>query len=235
MRTSTAPTIRQGSSSCVEASGGSAMRRMFLASVSGLLLLAISVPTAAQDPVIAGQADASGGASNPSLSQAGTLAAAQSPQTAKPVSPLLDSSRSLFDPSWNMFQLSGRVSSVDGDPARWQRYQDLRDGLLFTTGRVLRETADWSASATADNVGWRDQRYSGWYERIGRFTVTGLWDQIPQFYSIDTATPFTTSGEGVLVLDDAAQRAANLNVYPPISPQFDLRERRDIGSFHVAA
>jgi MtrB/PioB family decaheme-associated outer membrane protein len=39
----------------------------------------------------------------------------------------------------------------------------------------------------------------------------------------------------VLVLDDNAQRSANFNAYLPISPQFDLRERRDIGTFHVSA
>ena len=38
------------------------------------------------------------------------------------------------------FQLSGRVSSIDGDAARWQRYEDLRDGLLFTGARAMRET-----------------------------------------------------------------------------------------------
>jgi len=182
------------------------MRRLFLASVCGSLLLSVSTPVQAQ-----------------------------SSQPAAPVSPLLDSARSLFEPSWNMLQLSGRVSSVDGDPARWQRYQDLRDGVLFTNARVLRETNQWSATAGADNVGYRDQRYFGTYERIGKFGVSGLWDEIPQFYSVDTRTPFVSAGEGVLVLDDAAQRAANLNVYPPISPQFDLRERRDIGEFHVVA
>jgi MtrB/PioB family decaheme-associated outer membrane protein len=210
------------------------MRRLILASVCVPLLLAVSVPAGAQDPAMSGNAASAGGASGPAVFLAEPVAG-QGAQSAGPVSPLLDTSRSLFDPAWNMFQLSGRVSSVDGDPARWQRYEDLRDGLLFTTGRVLRETPAWSATAGADNVGWRDQRYFGSYERIGRFAVSGLWDQIPQFYSIDTATPFTSAGEGVLVLDDAAQRAANLNAYLPISPQFDLRERRDIGSFHVAA
>ena len=117
-----------------------------------------------------------------------------------------------------MFQLSGRFASVEGDPARWQRYEDLRDGLLFTTGRLLRERPEWSATLTADNLGWRDQRYSGSYERIGRFTVSGLWDQIPQFYSVDTRTPFTSVGEGVLVLDDAAQRAANLTPIRRLPP-----------------
>ena len=140
------------------------------------------------------------------------------------IGPLADDARSLFAPRDNQFQLSGRFSSVDGDPARWQRYEDLRDGLLFTDGRFLRETPDWSLSAGADNVGFRDQRYAGSYERIGRFFVSGLWDEIPQFYSRDTRTPFVSAGEGVLVLDDNAQRAANINVYGPISPQFDLRE-----------
>ena len=100
-----------------------------------------------------------------------------------------------------MFQLSGRLSSIAGDPARWQRYEDLRDGLLFTGGRLLRETPDWSLKAGADNVGWRDQRYFGNYERIGRFKISGLWDEIPQFYSVDTRTRVHVAwAKGVLVL-----------------------------------
>jgi MtrB/PioB family decaheme-associated outer membrane protein len=161
---------------------------------------------------------------------------AQTPTApAAPSGPLTDDSKSLFSPSWNSLQILGRLSSVSGDPARWQRYQDLRDGLLFTAARTERATADYNVSAAADNVGWRDQRFVGNYERIGLFKLSGLWDQIPQFYSVDTRTPFTAGGEGVLLLDDAAQRAANLNVYPPISPQFDLRERRDIGTVRVDA
>ncbi len=159
----------------------------------------------------------------------------QGTQTPAPSGPLAEESRSLFAPSWNTFQLSGRASSIAGDAARFQRYEDLRDGLLFTGGRLLRETPEWMVNAGADNVGWRDQRYFTNYERTGRFRINGLWDEIPQFYSIDTRTAFTHAGEGVLVLDDAAQRAANLNAYPPISPQFDLRERRDIGAVRFSA
>src|SRR6185436_9436924 len=179
------------------------MRRLLLASVCGLLLVAGAARAHAQAT----------GAPAPTPKPA--------PQPAALTGPLADDSTSLFAPRGNMFQLSGRFASVEGDPARWQRYEDLRDGLLFTTGRLLRERPEWSARLTADNLGWRDQRYSGSFERTGRFVVSGLWDQIPQFYSVDTRTPFTSPGEGVLVLDDAAQRAANLNVYGPISPQFD--------------
>src|SRR5262245_52693697 len=79
----------------------------------------------------------------------------------------LENLPSLFSPVWNTFNLGGRFSSISGDPARYQRYEDLRDGLLFTNARIQKSTADWSASAGADNVGYRDQRFFGNYERIG--------------------------------------------------------------------
>ena len=156
--------------------------------------------------------------------------------------PAAEASRSLFEPTWRQFQIGGRLSSIDGDPARWQRYEDLRDGVIFTNARYARE---WEGTgqlfrATADNLGYRDQRYSGVFERPGRFKVTGLWDEIPQFYSVDTRTAFTSGGEGVLVLPDSTQSAiqsgqANLNAYVPISPQFELHERRDIGLVTLSA
>jgi MtrB/PioB family decaheme-associated outer membrane protein len=149
--------------------------------------------------------------------------------------------RSLFDPTWRQFQISGRAASVDGDPARWQRYQDLRDGLLFTDARYERTDPNgaWLFHGGADNVGWRDQRYFADYERVGRFVISGLWDEIPQFYSVDTQTPYTTS-DSPLLLDDATQRRiqngqANLSAYIPIATQFDLQERRDIGRVNFAA
>ena len=43
-----------------------------------------------------------------------------------------DTSRSLFALTDRELFIGGRVTSIDGDPARFQRYQDLRDGLLFT-------------------------------------------------------------------------------------------------------
>src|SRR5262245_3658223 len=71
----------------------------------------------------------------------------------------VDTSRSLFDPMPRQFQFGGRASSVDGDPARFQRYQDIRDGILFTDARYFRNDAAgaWLFRATADNLGWRDQ------------------------------------------------------------------------------
>ena len=79
----------------------------------------------------------------------------------------------------------------------------------------------------------------GSYGLIGKLSLSGSWQQIPQFYSVDTMTPYTGSG-GTLVLDDATQRAiqngqANLNAYVPLAPAFELRERRDIGRIDMVA
>jgi MtrB/PioB family decaheme-associated outer membrane protein len=173
----------------------------------------------------------------PGLARAQTTPppAPQSPPDTEP------EARSLFEPTWHQFQFGGRFTDVNGDPARFQRYQDLRDGVLFTDAKFARQDSaeTWLFRATADNVGYYDQRYSAHYERTGRFVISGLWDEIPQFYSIDTKTPYTMSGSPLL-LSDATQLAiqnkqATLSAYVPIAAQFDLRERRDIGNVNSRA
>ena len=132
------------------------MGRLLLAHVCGLLVLT----AAAAHGQVLQSTDARAVDSAPAAlvsPQAEAPPAGQS--AAAPEGPLADDSRSLFSPRWNMFQASGRLSSIEGDAARWQRYEDLRDGFLFTNGRVLRETSDWLGAVTADNVGYRDQRY----------------------------------------------------------------------------
>ena len=164
------------------------------------------------------------------------------PQPAAPAAAdAADLSRSLFEPAARQFLIGGRVTSIDGDPARFQRYQDQRDGVLFSNFRYSFAKPDgkWDFDARADNVGYRDQEFMGSFNRIGKLSLTGSWQQIPQFYSVDTMTPYTGSG-GTLLLDDTTQRAiqngqANLNAYVPLAPAFELRERRDIGSFDMKA
>ena len=168
--------------------------------------------------------------------------APQPPAAAQPAaSSSLEGARSLFEPTWRQVTFGGRFTDVDGDPARFQRYQDIRDGVLLTDTRYAFENPEglWLFQAAADNVGWRDQRYFANYERIGRFSITGYWDEIPQFYSVDTATPYTGSG-GTLVLDDTTQARiqaaqANLTAWIPLAPQFELHERRDIGDVRFRA
>src|SRR3954447_23353581 len=200
------------------------MRRPVLVTLGycAALTLALPVGAGAQAPAAPATARAAG-------------------RSAAPAADADADTRSLFDETWNQFQLGGRLSHIDGDPARFQRYQDVRNGVLFTNARFSRQDPGglWQYRVTADNVGYRDQRFSGAYQRTGRFVISGLWDEIPQFYSVDTKTPYTMSGSP-LRLDDATQRLiqggqATLSAYVPIAPQFDLRERRDIGRVDVVA
>jgi MtrB/PioB family decaheme-associated outer membrane protein len=206
------------------------MRRFVLVSLTLSLGLAIPMVARAQAPSEQAKPPAGQAKPTPQTPPAAQAAAA----------PAVEAPHSLFDQTWRQFQFGGRVTSIDGDPARFQRYQDVRDGVLFTDARYANESpeGDYQFRAAADNVGYRDQRYFADYERTGRFKVSGLWDEIPQFYSVDTATPYTHTADN-LVLDDATQQAAQngggLNVWLSKSPQFDLRERRDIGSVKFVA
>src|SRR6187397_948299 len=83
---------------------------------------------------------------SPPVSPAAPAPQASSPspqqEATEPPAGDVEPSGSLFDPTWNQFFLGGRWSSVSGDPARWQRYQDLRDGVLFRDARFARENPD---------------------------------------------------------------------------------------------
>ena len=183
-----------------------------------------------------------GAAPRRALAQAGTPPPTQTPAQPAAASPTAadETSRSLFTLTDRELFIGGRATSIDGDPARFQRYQDVRDGLLFSGFRYAFAQPDgtYDFHARANNVGYRDQEYFANYNRAGKLSVTGGYQQIPQFYSVDTMTPYTGSG-GTLLLDDAAQRAAQngagLNPYVAIAPQFELRERRDIGRVDVVA
>jgi MtrB/PioB family decaheme-associated outer membrane protein len=204
------------------------MRRPVLVSAIWLVGLVVATSATAQTPPAKPTQPPAGA---PTAPPAAPAAAAEEPTEA---------TGSLFDQMPRQFSIGGRFSSISGDPARFQRYQDLRDGLLFSDARYERQEAEgaWFFKAAADNVGYRDQRYAASYERTGKFVVSGLWDQIPQFYSVDTKTPYT-SDTSPLPLDDATQRNAQngggLSVWLPVATQFDLRERRDVGTVNFLA
>jgi MtrB/PioB family decaheme-associated outer membrane protein len=188
--------------------------------------------------VLVGAAAAPGRA----LAQAGTPPPAQTPAQPAASPADADETRSLFALTDRELFIGGRATSIDGDPARFQRYQDVRNGLLFSGFRYAfaQPDGDYDFHARANNVGYRDQEYFATYNRTGKLSITGAYQQIPQFYSVDTTTPFTR-GTSTLLLDDATQLALqnssspSLTAYVPLAQQFDLRERRDVGRVDVVA
>jgi len=131
------------------------------------------------------------------------------------------------------FGFRGTIYGSDSDQARYQRYRDLRNGAIADAFRAGRDAGAWSFDVRADHIGYRDQRYLARYTRPGKLHLSFEFNQIPLFFSTDTATPYTSQAQGTLVLPDATQNAIQggtqkLADYVPISPQFDLEMKRSI-------
>jgi len=136
-----------------------------------------------------------------------------------------------------------RAGSMDGDEARYQRYQDLRNGVFsrVSFGKVTDTTI---LSLGASNIGYRDQNYFVDYNN-GKSKVSGFFDAVPLNYSFLTTTPWVETSTGVFKLDDAAQAAVQNKVpgvvgvpqnvtqlqtpsiYRGLAQPFDLQARRD--------
>ena len=164
-----------------------------------------------------------------------TIAGGGLAQTTPPVPP----ARSPQEPPQTAAPAQGwvdfgvRVTGVDGDPARFQRYRDLGDGLFLESFRHGGERNGWTFSAAADHVGRRDQRYLLSAERPGRFAFSFEWDQIPLLISEDTRTFYDDEDDGQLIMDDSIQAAArgqvtNLVPFFGDARQFRSGSRRDI-------
>ena len=126
-----------------------------------------------------------------------------------------------------------RVGSIQGDPARYQRFRDLRDGPTLDRFRYERRKPEWVATAAMDHVGYRDQRYAASVERYGRLKASFDWNQVPLFYSTDTRTPFRASSPGTFRLNDALRGAVQNGavttaVFIPESTPFELRSLREV-------
>jgi len=154
-------------------------------------------------------------------------------------------------PTSGAIDIGGRFTSTTGDEARYERYRDLRNGanvnLLFN-----KETADWTFSVKATNVGYRDGRYAMSFNSR-KVSATFLFDSTPLNYSYDTRTPYAcTAGNCTLdsglraqvqasrgagptftnpsTIVGVPQTVAQLStgsIYNSIARQFDLQSRRD--------
>ena len=147
--------------------------------------------------------------------------------------------RSEFTGKWyGTVDFGGRITSIDGDEARAQRYRDLRSGIYANNLVAGRRTEDWMLEAQAWNIGYRDQRYQVDIDRVGRLRASFLYDQIPLWISADTKTLYVETQPGVFRLEDSMQQAiqagqATLHAYTDQAVRFDLETMRRIGQADV--
>lgn len=130
-------------------------------------------------------------------------------------------------PPTRSVDFGAQFSTIDGDDARYQRYQDLRDGALLDGFKYAGHREAWDFDLVANRVGYRDQRYVARLTNLGRVKINFSWDQIPLFFSTGatdafaplSATPFTGVGSGQLSLDDSVQQSLQaICPTPPCSP-----------------
>ena len=90
----------------------------------------------------------------------------------------------------------------------------------------------------ADHIGYRDQRYSASYNDFGKLKVAFEWNQVPLFYSKSTATLYSETTPGVLLMDDTIQtglqnKTLTLPAAVGQAQPFDLRVQRDTLSLNL--
>ena len=207
------------------------MRNRLMLSTAVLLLAFTGVARAQQTAAAPDTTPAATPATAPDTTPAATPATA--PDTAPAIS------------GW--FDFGFRGSSVDGDKARWERYRDLRDGLL-TKGDFSKETDNYQLRFRVANAGYHDQQYVADYNNYGKLKVTAMWNSIPLNYAYNTLTPWKDQGGNVWTLDAAARTqvqnkvpgvlgigttAANYNqasIYRGLATAFPMQARRDVMS-----
>src|SRR6185369_692646 len=163
-------------------------------------------------------------------------AAAQNGATpaAQPDVPKPEGSSSTEFPLVNVLDIGVRGTSFgsDSDPARFQRYRDMRDGGTVDRFRLFGDTNAYRYNLPADHIGYRDQRFSGSYSHYGKVKAAFEWNQIPLYYSGSTQTLYDQSTPGTLSINDSVQsgiqnKTLALGTALTVAPAFDLRTRRD--------
>lgn len=139
---------------------------------------------------------------------------------------------------YGTIDFGARLNETDGDQARFQRYRDLRPGIYGNNALIGRRTEEWNLEGQAWNAGYRDQRYQVDFQRVGRLSVSFLWDQIPMFISRDTRTLYTASSAGVFRLEDGLQQeiqagTKTLRNFDDQAVRFDVRTLRKIGQADI--
>jgi MtrB/PioB family decaheme-associated outer membrane protein len=143
-----------------------------------------------------------------------------------------------------------RTSWADGDEARWERYRDLRDGVVVG-GIFSSETNTSALQLNAANVGYHDQQYGLDYNNFGKLKASATWNSIPLNYAYNTLTPWQDQGNNVWTLDAATRtlvqdktpgvlgigsNATHFNqasIYRSLATPFEMQSRRDVLNMDV--
>ena len=104
--------------------------------------------------------------------------------------------------------------------ARFKEFRDIPQGFTFEFARFLWTPADGHMvfSATARDVGQKDQRYAGELTKPGRFRLQLSFVEVPRFYSTGSKALWTGVGTGALTLSESFRQGAEQAAGDPNAP-----------------
>jgi len=141
------------------------------------------------------------------------------------------------------WELGFRSTTTTGDEFRYQRYQDLANGLASKIW-FGKETHASAFDFNAANVGYNDQAYSVKYNKFGKMKFTVDYTGQPLNYANNTLTPYTYAGNNVWTLDAAARTSVQAGtpgvvgigstaatnvatIFRPLATNFPMSAQRD--------
>jgi MtrB/PioB family decaheme-associated outer membrane protein len=135
------------------------------------------------------------------------------------------------------FGYRGTFYAADSDQARYQRYQDVRDGATVDKFRWGKTTDQYLFKFEADHLGYRDQRFAGSYNNYGKLKAAFEWNQVPLYFSQTTQSLYTGSGGTASINDNVQLALQNKTVSLVNAVQlgsvFDLRNRRYVANANL--
>jgi MtrB/PioB family decaheme-associated outer membrane protein len=163
----------------------------------------------------------------------GALAVPAAAQTSQPPAPPA-SAVSPGNLDVASIDFGAQLTGLATEPARYHRYRDLRSGPLVNLFRFERQRDTWGFSATAERVGFRDQRYSAAIDWFGKVEASFDFNGVPEYLSRDAATLYSRDVPGVLRLDDGLQSAVqggtSYLTFAGSARPFELRTQRNTSS-----
>jgi MtrB/PioB family decaheme-associated outer membrane protein len=159
-------------------------------------------------------------------------------QDTKPAPAQAQTATTSFTPNLGLIDFGYRGTSFTGDEARYNRYRDLRDGPTINKFRLVKENETSAFRGEASNVGYRDQRYYGDFQNVGKFRGTFEFTSNPLYQAKATGF-FNGVGTSTLTINDAAQTAmqtSNANAEAALASygsNYDIAGRRDLANLNM--
>jgi MtrB/PioB family decaheme-associated outer membrane protein len=179
-----------------------------------------TTPAAPRNPPAAPQ--------KPAAAPQATPAAPQKPAAAPQAAP---AATDVGTTTSGSFDFGGRGTTYTGDPARYNEFRDMSNGLFLDNFGTAIQKSGWFMDVNGNNAGRKDAFYAGEAVRPGRVKIWGSFSQVPWLLSDTTKTLYQGVGTGTLTIPNYVQSllqttASQIGAVAATATPFDLSSGR---------